>query len=173
MDFIQTPCFISVLSIILQFFLRQTVCKQNYLFTFFNLQSATEIGDCDDQLSFFRTTCSFWRKQNSPLLCWEGLGAGGEGGNRGWDGWTASLTQWTWVWVNSGSLWWTERPGMLRFMGSQRVGHDWATELKWMYNILLGNYYSRQVLKNDLRASRTAYIPMEISEIRTWKIFLN
>ena len=43
----------------------------------------------------------------------------------------ASLTQWTWVWVNSGSWWWTGRPGMLQFMGSQRVGHDWATELNW------------------------------------------
>ena len=55
----------------------------------------------------------------------------GEGDNRGWDGWTASLTQWTWVWVDSGSWWWTGRPGVLRFMGSQRVGHDWATELNW------------------------------------------
>ena len=43
----------------------------------------------------------------------------------------ASLTRWTWVWVNSGSWWWTGRPGMLRFMGSQRVGHDWATEMNW------------------------------------------
>ena len=43
----------------------------------------------------------------------------------------ASRTRWTWVWVNSGSWWWTERPGMLWFMGSQRVGHDWATELNW------------------------------------------
>ena len=49
--------------------------------------------------------------------------------NRGWDGWMASPTRWTWVWVNSRSWWWTGRPGMLRFMGSQRVGHDWATEL--------------------------------------------
>ena len=61
--------------------------------------------------------------------CWEGLGAGGEGDYRGWDGWTASPTQWTWVWVNSGSCWWTGRPGVLRFMGSQRVRHDRATEL--------------------------------------------
>ena len=61
--------------------------------------------------------------------CWEGLGTGGEGDDRGWDGWMASLTRWAWVWVNSGSLWWTGRPGMLRFMGSQRVGHDWETEL--------------------------------------------
>ena len=43
----------------------------------------------------------------------------------------ASLTRWTWVWVNSGSWWWTSRPGVLQIMGSQRVGHDWATELNW------------------------------------------
>ena len=60
---------------------------------------------------------------------WEGLGAGGEGDDRGWDGWIASPTLWIWVWVNSGSWWWTGRPGVLRFMGSERVGHDWATEL--------------------------------------------
>ena len=63
--------------------------------------------------------------------CWEGLGAGGEGDNRGWDGWMASLTRWTWVSVNSRSWWWTGRAGMLQFMGSQRVGHDWVTELNW------------------------------------------
>ena len=54
--------------------------------------------------------------------CWERLKAGGEGDNRRWDGWMASLTQWTWVWVNSRSWWWTGRPG---------VGHDGVTELKW------------------------------------------
>ena len=63
--------------------------------------------------------------------CWEGLGAGGEGDDRGWAGWMASPTWWTWVWINSGSWWWTGRPGMLWFMGSQRVGHDWSTELNW------------------------------------------
>ena len=54
-----------------------------------------------------------------------------EKGTTGWDGWMASPTQWTWVWVNAKSWWWTGGPGMLRFMGSQRVGHDWATELNW------------------------------------------
>ena len=63
--------------------------------------------------------------------CWEGLGAEEEGDDRGWDGWMASPTQWTWVWVNSGSWWWRGKPDVLRFMGSQRVGHDWATELNW------------------------------------------
>ena len=54
-----------------------------------------------------------------------------EKGTTGWDGWMASRTRWTRVWVNSGSWWWTERPGELRFMGSQTVGHDWVTELYW------------------------------------------
>ena len=63
--------------------------------------------------------------------CWERLKAGGEGDDRGWNGWMASPTQWTWVWVNSGSWWWTGRPGVLQFMRLQRVGHDWVTELNW------------------------------------------
>ena len=65
------------------------------------------------------------------LKGWERLRAGGEGDDRGWDGWMASQTQWTRVWVNSRSWWWTGKPGVLWFMGSQRVGHDWATELNW------------------------------------------
>ena len=63
--------------------------------------------------------------------CWEGLGAEGEGDNREWDGLMASPTRCTWVWMSSGSLWWTGRPGMQWFMGSQRVGPDWATERNW------------------------------------------
>ena len=74
------------------------------------------------------------------LWCWEGLGAGGEGDNRGWDGWMASPTWWTWVWVNSGSWCWTGRPGVLRFMGSQRVGHDWATELNWTESSVMSSW---------------------------------
>ena len=63
--------------------------------------------------------------------CWERLRARGEGDDRGWDGWMASPTQWAWVWVDSGSWWWTGRPGVLRFMGSQRVRHNWVTELSY------------------------------------------
>ena len=66
--------------------------------------------------------------------CWERLRAGGEGDSRGWDCSMASPTQWTWVWVDSGSWWWTGRPGVLWFMGSQRVGHNWPTELSWTSN---------------------------------------
>ena len=61
--------------------------------------------------------------------CWKRLKAGEEGDDRGWDGWMASPTWWTWVWANSRSWWWTGRPGVLRSMGSQRFRHDWVTEL--------------------------------------------
>ena len=76
------------------------------------------------------TSCeelTHWKR----LWCWEGLGVGGKGDDRGWDGWMASPTWWTWVWVDSGSWWWTGRPGILWLMGSQKVRHDWATELNW------------------------------------------
>ena len=63
--------------------------------------------------------------------CWERRKAEGEGDDRGWDGWMASRTQWTWIWVDSQSWWWIGRPGVLQSTGSQRVGHDWATELNW------------------------------------------
>ena len=73
-----------------------------------------------------------WRVDSlEKTLMLGGIGAGGEGDDRGWDGWMASLTRWTWVWVDSGSWWWTGRPGVLWFMGSQRVGHDWVSELNW------------------------------------------
>ena len=74
---------------------------------------------------------------------WERLRAGGEGDNRGGDGWMVSPTWWTWVWINSGSWWWTGKPGVLRFMGSQRVRHDWATELNWENWQLLKRQWSR------------------------------
>ena len=74
--------------------------------------------------------------------CWERLKAGGEADDRVWDGWVASLTQWTWVWVNSGSWWWTGRPGVLRFMGLQTVGHDWETELNFWEQYLPHSRYS-------------------------------
>ena len=63
-----------------------------------------------------------------------GIGDRRRGDDRGWDGWMASTTRWTWVWVDSGSWWCTGRPGVLWFMGLQRVGHDWATELNWTDN---------------------------------------
>ena len=63
--------------------------------------------------------------------CWEGLVAGGEGHGRGWDGWMASSTWWAWVWVNSGSWWWSGRPGVLRFMGSQ--SRTWLSNWTVLY----------------------------------------
>ena len=89
--------------------------------------------------------------------CWEGLEAGGKGDDRGWDGWMASLTWWTWVWVNSGSWWWTGRPGVLRFMGSQRVRHDWVTELNWTVMSAMGTH-----LKPHVRA------PSSLNTILCW-----
>ena len=80
--------------------------------------------------STLATSCKVLTHWKRPW-CWEGLEAGGEGDDTGWHGWMASPTRWTWVCVNSGSLWWTGRPGVLQFMGSQRVGYDWATELNW------------------------------------------
>ena len=84
--------------------------------------------------SWNSNTLSTWCEELTHLKrpwCWERLRAGGEGEDRGWDGWMASPTQWTWVWVDSGSWSWTGRPVTLRFMGSQRVGHDRVTELNW------------------------------------------
>ena len=93
-------------------------------------------------VSFWKDWCWSWNSNTLATSCeelthwkrpwcWEGLGAGGEGDDRGWDGWIASPTRWAWVWVGSRSWWWTRRPCVLRFMGSWWVGHNWATELNW------------------------------------------
>ena len=80
-----------------------------------------------------------WPPDVKSWLIWKDPDAGkdwrqeAEGDHSGWDGWMASLTRWTWVSVNSGSWWWTGRPGVLQSMGSQRVGHNWVTELNWHY----------------------------------------
>ena len=86
------------------------------------------------KLQYFGTSCkelTHWKRPWS----WEGLGAGGEGNDRGWDGWMASPTRWTWVWVNSGSWWWTGRPGVLQSVGSLQSETteqlNW-TELNWL-----------------------------------------
>ena len=82
--------------------------------------------------SWNSNTLATWCEELTHLKrpwCWERLKAGGAEDDRGWDGWMALLTQWTWVWVDSGSRWWTGRLGVLQSMGSERVGHDWGTEL--------------------------------------------
>ena len=84
--------------------------------------------------SWNSNSLAIWCEELTHLTrpwCWERLKAGGEGDNRGWDGWMASVTQWMWVWVNSCSWWWTGRRGVLQSMGSQRTGHEWETELNW------------------------------------------
>ena len=96
-------------------------------------QSWVFIGRTDaeaENSSSLATSCkelTYWKRP----LCWEGLRAGGEGDDRGLDGWMASPTRWTWVWVDARSWWWTGRPGMLQFTASQRVGHDLATDVNW------------------------------------------
>ena len=107
--------------------------------------------------SWNSNTLATWCKELTPwkrLWCWEGLGAGEEGDNWGWDGWLESLTRWTWVWVSSRSWWWTGRPGVLQFMGLQRVGHDWATELNWtelMFTKLNMEWKEIQTLSSSLQ----------------------
>ena len=81
------------------------------------LNSNTLATSCEELTHWKRPWCS------------ERLKAGGEGDDRGWDGWMASLTQWTRLWASSESWWWTGRPGVLQSMGLQRVGHNWVTEL--------------------------------------------
>ena len=73
-----------------------------------------------------------WRTNSLEETLMLGKIGGGEGDDRGWDGWMASPTRWTWVWVSSRSWWWTGKPGVLQSMGSQRVRHNWATELNWV-----------------------------------------
>ena len=101
------------------------------------------------------TSCkklTHWKR----LWCWEGLGTGGEGDDRGWDGWMASLTRWTWVWVNSGSWWCTGRPGVLQFMGSQSRTwlSDW-TELNWEHSKYSTNNLSCSILLRGFQMLET------------------
>ena len=117
--------------------------------------------------STLSTSCeelTHWKR----LWCWEGLGAGGEGDDRGWDGWMASPTQWTWVWVNSRSWWWTGRPGVLWFMGSWRVGHDWATELNWnIFYIYLLDIYLTDVVADGI------WVTQDFTVVKThWTVHL-
>ena len=73
-----------------------------------------------------------WRVDSfEKTLMLRNIKGSGERDDTGWDDWMASPTQWTWVWMDSGSWWWTGRPGVLRFTGMQRAGHDWATEMNW------------------------------------------
>ena len=111
-------------------------------------QSWVFIGRTDWCWSWNSNTLATWCEELTHWKrpwCWERLQAGGEGDNRGWDGWMASPTWWTCVSVDSGSWWWTGRPSVLRFMGLQRVGHDWVTELNWTEIVLIT--YSTQIMR--------------------------
>ena len=89
------------------------------------------IGSCwswnSNSLATWWEELTQWKRPWS----WEGLKAGGEGDDRGWNDWMASPTWWTWVWASSGSWWWTGKPSMQQSMGSQRVGHNCNTVLNW------------------------------------------
>ena len=116
----------------------QSPCHSSGIFTISQSFSPYYISWNSSTLATSCEELTHWKRP----WCWEGLGAGGEGDDRGWDGWMASLTRWMWVSVNSGSWWWTGRPGVLRFMGSQRVGHDWATDLIWSDLMVISDQWS-------------------------------
>ena len=95
-------------------------------------------SDKDWFWSWNSSTLATWCEELTHLKrpwCWERLRAGAEGDNRGWDCWMASLTQWTWAWVNSQMWWWTGKPGMLQSMGSQSQTRlsDWTEQLWVVY----------------------------------------
>ena len=94
------------------------------------------------KLQYLATWCEELNHMKRPR-CWERLKAGGGGDHRGWDGWMASPTQWTCVWINFGSWWWTGRPGVLQSMESQRIGHDWTD---WSSLILPGPDLDNDIL---------------------------
>ena len=111
--------------------------------------------------------CWSWKLQYFGHLTWRTdslektlmlgkMKAGREEVNRGWDGWIASPTGWTWVWVSSRSWWWRGKPGMLQSMGSQRVGHDWATELNWMtHSHMVSRKWLQEYYESSLLTSLT------------------
>ena len=101
--------------------------------------------------------------------CWERLKGGGEGDDRGWDGWMASPTRWTWIWENSMGWWWTGKTGVLQSMGSQRVRHDWTTELmdiiKEWNNALCSNMDADIIILSEVSQERQ--IPYDHSHVES------
>ena len=106
--------------------------RRSNLFILKKNQSWIFIGRTDVEVE----TPILWPPDVKKWFVWKDPDAGkdwkGEGDDRGWDGWTASPIQWTWVWVSSRSWGWKGKPGVLKSMGSKRVGHDWASELNWL-----------------------------------------
>ena len=101
-----------------------------------------------------------WRTDSLEKTLMLGKIEGGrKGDDRGWDSWMASPAQWTWVWVSSGSWWWTGKPGMLQSMGSQRVRYDWATEMNWTECIRMGSPDSSVGIEPTCNAGDPGSIP--------------
>ena len=127
-------------------------------------KSALNIHWKDWCWSWSSNSLATWCKEPTHwkrLWCWERLRAEGED-------WMASPTQWTWVWVNCGSWWWTGRPGVLQSMGSQRVGHDWATGLNWLKDTKWN--FSSNVRQHPLWYSYFMIIK-KVSVNRLWQLF--
>ena len=137
-------------------------------------------------------TLAIWCKELTHLKrswCWSRLKVGGKGYNKGWDGWMASLTQWTWVWVNSGSWWWTRNSGLLQSMGSQTDMTEW---LNWMegqvcciflWNKLFLTYSSHKPWSKDVFQKKSDILPSKGSgfclrkwtvreEVSTWEVVI-
>ena len=105
---------------------------------------------------YMMQTTDSLEKTGKDGKCWGKLKAGEEGDNRIWDNWMASPTQWTWVWASSGSWWWTGRPGVLQFMGSERVGQDWATEQQHTCN-----YFHFSIIESSFLF---IYLPLKLAQ---------
>jgi len=123
--------------------------------------------------SWNSNTLATWYEELTYLKrpwCWERLKAGGEGDDRRWDGWMVSLIQRTWIWISSGSWWWTGRPGVLQSMESQRVEHNWVTELmtddiKYIWKHVKIIYFFKKMesgYKNDILCSQLVQVPSSL-----------
>ena len=110
-------------------------------------QSWIFIGRTDAEAETPNTLATWCKELTHWKRPWCGgqrLKVGGEGNDKGWDGWMASSTQWTWVWISSRSSWWTGKPGVLQSMGLQRVRHDWASLWTVAFQVPLSMGLSRQ-----------------------------
>ena len=149
--------------------------------------------------SWSANTLAAWCKELTHWKrpwCWERLKAGGEGDDRGWDGWTASLTWWTWVWANSGRWWRTGELDVLLSTGSQRLRHNWVTEKQqqfsemfkavitlvfrqgnksWM-NVTYQRLYRKRITESELkiRLSQKGFLlGCLLKSILTWNLHLS
>ena len=109
---------------------------------------------CSNILATWCEELTHWKRP----WCWERLKAGGEGDNRGWDGWMASPTRWTWFWVSSGSWWWTGKHDVLQSIGSQRVGRNWTTELNWTHTHKHTHTHSPSIFCKKFRSYSSIYL---------------